>query len=783
MLAAPDEVDVRSAIDAPDGVDVSINADPNGIAVTGTGYGPMPTKDGSALVLSTGRAADAFRPGAIPDEFSSTELVDGPRGASGNDLTQVTLDFTPPSGAKCVALDAIFASEEYPEYVGSQFNDVFTVETVESDVRYNQSDFSITAPNNQAFDSEGRLLSINTVYGIAPASVVDFGSTTMDGLTEQLTATAPVEVDGAGAMRLIVSVQDIGDNVYDSVALVDNFRFLFNDSCSSGATPVKDSDGDGLPDEWEINGIDGLDLPAMGADPYRKDLFVQADWMVRPAVPGGWFGFGAKPAVSFKPDTDAMRRVMRAFDQAPTPAVPQPVGAPAIKPGISLHIDSGPDSYLDGATETKWGGLSRARKVEHTELLGSEAAPTSLIDDFNNRAQLDDARSKVFRHALFADRYLYDGGKNSSGIAFESFASSSYTGTKFIVAKGSDAITNRQSEAGTFMHELGHILGLGHGGGDHTNYKPNYASAMNYAFQLGGIRGPQKLDFSREVATTLDETSLSEQDGVTGTTQMTQTFRYCLNPLMRWVDIGEIDWNCNLFIDGGRVEADINRKDVGADVELTQLHGWDDWANIRWDGYGIGGQGADEPFEAAAPTEELDFDTAADLDILAAPGSTSVSLVGPGTLLTGVAGQELHVDVLNPSSEEVTTEVSLAMPGLDFTHTLPVTVPAMVDGQPGRTRIVIDAPASTTPGLETGFVSTPGELGVVTEFEVEYFELTEEQQAELRNYLEAGNGPELDPQVRASIIDALSDDVPVDPVDPVTPSFGSLGSLTDMFDS
>jgi hypothetical protein len=38
-------------------------------------------------------------------------------------------------------------------------------------------------------------------------------------------------------------------------------------------------------------------------------------------------------------------------------------------------------------------------------------------------------------------------------------------------------------QAGTFMHELGHTLGLRHGGGDDILYKPNYYSVMNYTWQ------------------------------------------------------------------------------------------------------------------------------------------------------------------------------------------------------------------------------------------------------------------------------------------------------------
>jgi hypothetical protein len=48
-------------------------------------------------------------------------------------------------------------------------------------------------------------------------------------------------------------------------------------------------------------------------------------------------------------------------------------------------------------------------------------------------------------------------------------------------------------EAGTFMHELGHNLGLNHGGGlfdqgDPISYKPNFISVMNYNHQSGIIQ-------------------------------------------------------------------------------------------------------------------------------------------------------------------------------------------------------------------------------------------------------------------------------------------------------
>jgi hypothetical protein len=57
-----------------------------------------------------------------------------------------------------------------------------------------------------------------------------------------------------------------------------------------------------------------------------------------------------------------------------------------------------------------------------------------------------------------------------------------------------------EKEAGTFMHEFGHTLGLRHGGGDDANRKPLYHSVMNYLYQFKEVPGPWRLDYDRERA-------------------------------------------------------------------------------------------------------------------------------------------------------------------------------------------------------------------------------------------------------------------------------------------
>jgi hypothetical protein len=105
--------------------------------------------------------------------------------------------------------------------------------------------------------------------------------------------------------------------------------------------------------------------------------------------------------------------------------------------------------------------------------------------------------------------------QNSSGLA-------ELPGDDFMVAMGQWALGDHNFIDNTFMHELGHNINLRHGGTEDRNFKPNYNSIMNYWYQFCGtdtndnVIPDNALDYSRGVHISLDENSLSEPNGVTG---------------------------------------------------------------------------------------------------------------------------------------------------------------------------------------------------------------------------------------------------------------------------
>lgn len=340
-----------------------------------------------------------------------------------------------------------------------------------------------------------------------------------------------------------------------------------------------DTDGDSLPDTWEKNGYDAdgdgsidVDLPAMGASPDHKDLFVEMDYMRGRLA-----------------STTALDRIVQVYANAP---VPNPDGTS----GIRIHLDAG---SARGAAYDLGGG----NEVPYDAHLAPAESETLDIKSAN----YDAARTKVFYYMLWADDYTdEDGGTCSSGNAFD------IPNDTFIVTMGPecDWTPDDDMNVGTFVHELGHDLGLKHGGVDDGNYKPNYLSVMNYAFQFHGVpRYPSGsyFGYSNVNPPALNETDLRESAGL-GTTAVSgwRTTWFCPNGSQRTTTgaaSGGIDWNCDGDTsDRGRWNVNGDRTSGGS-ARYSTLQAQDNWANITFGGGSVGAGSARGEKSVEAPRE------------------------------------------------------------------------------------------------------------------------------------------------------------------------------------
>jgi Tol biopolymer transport system component len=357
-----------------------------------------------------------------------------------------------------------------------------------------------------------------------------------------------------------------------------------------------DRDGDALLDEWETKGYnpDGkppveVDLPKMGADPMRKDVFVELD-----SMPGHQLSAAA------------LKKVIDAFAAA---AVPTTGG---LKPGIALHVDNGPDSIMDPTTGARWGSLSKGtRTLQHVPVLGSyrNGAYSWAVFDRVKEKAFSEARRRIFHYAISAHRIGDpDAREPLVGFSREEPASDLVLGLALGCPPGLDCAGTTEQQAGSFMHELGHNLGLGDGGVDALTLKPNHISVMNYLYAGGiGYDGELRFDYSRfdaptpdaaargaRTIATLDESSVDEGAGL-GFRNAPDSAKYDLMVFCRKGSTWELerllrkdgdttaDWNCNGRIDDGPVRLSLN-----SDDRFEVLRSADEWRLLTYGGGAIG---------------------------------------------------------------------------------------------------------------------------------------------------------------------------------------------------
>ena len=180
------------------------------------------------MILSTGDARQADNPN---NSGSFGRGQGGPFVRGARDVTIVRMDLRAPSSANCLSFSFRFLTEEYPEFVGQEFNDFFIAELGDSTWNAaSNEDPTISAPGNFAFGEDNQLITVNGA-GAASVGEANANGTTYDGATDTLRASTPVQ---PGRRTLYLSIGDQGDRDYDSAVFVDNLRFTNDDACSTG---------------------------------------------------------------------------------------------------------------------------------------------------------------------------------------------------------------------------------------------------------------------------------------------------------------------------------------------------------------------------------------------------------------------------------------------------------------------------------------------------------------------------------------------------------------------
>jgi len=243
-----------------------------------------------------------------------------------------------------------------------------------------------------------------------------------------------------------------------------------------------DSDGDGLPDIWEEQGVvlaDGTEipLPDWGADPERPDLFMQLNWM-------------SSEYDTLKCDTHAARECANAnrTSYAPSTQSLDDLVDLFADHGISLHIDAG-EHY------TNIPNYSDAHGGETLEYRDSYFDPSKfeafqLINTINNLGD----RANIFRPGVLGDRMR--AGSNATGL--------SLVGDNSFYVANPGGRANDEQVRNTILHEFGHTLGLRHWGAQEfvrdivegSPMQAGYQSVMNYDRQFDYFNYSEKPYFA-----------------------------------------------------------------------------------------------------------------------------------------------------------------------------------------------------------------------------------------------------------------------------------------------
>lgn len=372
------------------------------------------------------------------------------------------------------------------------------------------------------------------VNGTPAASTVRWGAIPTDYLQSHVPATYGYPIYHYVQLLNVVEDVNLGSSLSVSVTNSDG-----QSDSGTYQLPVSldqlDSDGDGLRDAWEVNSFTApsggaVELADMGADKWRKDVPIEVDWIA-----------------AAEPDASIWSTIEQAFADAP---VLNPDGSR----GLNVILDRGQGEALD-----QGGTVLADHTVMDFEATNSASGYVSFYAYKNDPANFEPDRLTIFHYAIFG-RARPNGSSGRGEI----------WGNDFMVTfRNFSSWSQPIAQIGTFIHELGHNLGLSHGDLLTTpaqwseTRKPNFPTTMSYRYQFPGVS--IDCDFVSENIHTysegtfprITESNVDENNGI--------------------CDNSALDLNSDGSLTAGAI-------DTSQDGDTSDVHDdFDQWGNLQLD--------------------------------------------------------------------------------------------------------------------------------------------------------------------------------------------------------
>jgi hypothetical protein len=204
--ATAEDVVLSLGVPAADTVSIQLSEGSQDMLGSVSSQGVITATDAPMGLIYTGRV----------NNMTSCQDDDMQPSGQNGDTATIRVQLTAPAGMHSFKFNFYFLSREYPDFVGSAYNDVFSV-----------SQQSSVYNGNITFDQGGNVIDVNTalfsVTNQALLTGTGFDCGHRGGGTGWLTTISPC-VPGE-TFTLMFTIGDLSDGIYDSAVFIDGFEW------------------------------------------------------------------------------------------------------------------------------------------------------------------------------------------------------------------------------------------------------------------------------------------------------------------------------------------------------------------------------------------------------------------------------------------------------------------------------------------------------------------------------------------------------------------------------